>query len=69
MSSMPANLTPQAFVDKWRHVELKEHAACQEHFLDLCHRIGHPTPAEDDPTGEHFTSEYGAAKQDDRRKR
>ncbi|MGV0974517.1 MAG: class I SAM-dependent DNA methyltransferase [Azonexus sp.] len=57
-------LTPQAFVDKWRHTELKERAACQEHFLDLCHLIGHPTPAEDDPTGERFAFEYGAAKQD-----
>lgn len=64
MSSIPPGLTPQAFVDKWRHIELKERAACQEHFLDLCHLIGHPTPAEDDPTGEHFTFEYGAAKQD-----
>jgi hypothetical protein len=61
---MPSTLTPQAFVDKWRHTELKERAACQEHFLDLCHLIGHPTPAEDDPTGERFAFEYGAAKQD-----
>ena len=64
MSSIPPGLTPQAFVDKWRHVELKERAACQEHFLDLCHLIGHPTPAADDPTGEHFAFEYGLAKQD-----
>ena len=58
MSSIPPGLTPQAFVDKWRHVEFKEH------FLDLSHLIGHPTPAEDDPTGEHFAFEYGLAKQD-----
>jgi type II restriction/modification system DNA methylase subunit YeeA len=64
MSSISPILTPQAFVDKWRHVELKERAACQEHFLDLCHLIGHPTPAEDDPTGERFAFEYGASKQD-----
>jgi len=64
MSSIPPGLTPQAFVDKWRHIELKERAAYQEHFLDLCHLIGHPTPAEDDPTGEHFAFEYGIAKQD-----
>ena len=38
-------LTPQAFVDKWRHVELKERAACQEHFIDLCHLIDQPTPS------------------------
>ena len=64
MSSISPGLTPQAFVDKWRHTELKERAACQEHFLDLCHLIGHPTPAADDPTGEHFAFEYGLAKQD-----
>jgi hypothetical protein len=43
-------LTPQAFVDKWRHVDLKERAACQEHFIDLCRPTDHPAPAEDDPT-------------------
>ena len=51
IAAMPAALTPQTFVDKWRHADLKERAAAQEHFLDLCHLIGHPTPAEDDPTG------------------
>ncbi len=59
-----STFTPQAFVDKWRHIELKERAACQEHFIDLCRLIEHPTPAEADPTGEHFAFEYGAAKQD-----
>ena len=34
-------------------------AAAQEHFIDLCRLIGHPTPAEDDPTGERFTFEAG----------
>ncbi len=45
-------LTPQAFVAKWRHVELKERSACQEHFIDLCHLIDHPTPdnLDDDET-------------------
>jgi len=62
MSSIPSNLTPQAFVDKWRYATLKERSAYQEHFLDLCHLIGHPTPAEVDPTGENFAFEYGAAK-------
>ncbi len=57
-------LAPQAFVDKWRHVELNERAACQEHFLDLCRLIDHPTPAEDDPTGERFAFEYSVTKQD-----
>ena len=53
-------LTSQAFVAKWRHVELKERSACQEHFLDLCHLVDHPTPVEADPTGTSFTFEAGA---------
>ena len=56
-------ITPQEFVHKWRGVTLKERSAAQEHFLDLCHLIGHPTPAEDDPTGQRFTFEAGADKQ------
>jgi type II restriction/modification system DNA methylase subunit YeeA len=55
-------LSPQQFVQKWRTVTLNERAAVQEHFLDLCALIGHPTPAEDDPTGERFTFEAGVAK-------
>ncbi len=55
--------TPHDFVAKWRHAKLSESAAAQEHFLDLCRLVGHPTPAEDDPTGERFTFEAGASKQ------
>jgi hypothetical protein len=55
-------LTPQAFVDKWRHATLKERSACLEHFIDLCRLVGQPAPAEVDPTGENFAFEYGAAK-------
>jgi len=50
------------FIAKWRKVELKERSAAQEHFLDLCHLVGHPTPAEADPTGADFCFEKGAAK-------
>ena len=56
-------ITPQEFVHKWRGVALKERSAAQEHFLDLCHLIGHATPAADDPTGARFTFEAGADKQ------
>ena len=56
-------ITPQEFVYKWRGNALKERSAAQEHFLDLCHLIGHVTPAEDDPTGARFTFEAGAGKQ------
>ena len=50
------------FIKKWKASTLKERSASQEHFLDLCRLIGHPTPAEADPTGEQFTFERGASK-------
>lgn len=59
---MPTTITPQAFVNKWRDATLKERAAAQEHFIDLCRLVGHPTPAEDDPTGQHFAFEAGVNK-------
>lgn len=59
---MRTTLSPQEFVDKWRHATLKERSACQEHFIDLCRLVGHPTPAEKDPKGESFTFEAGATK-------
>ena len=52
-------LTPQDFVSKWQHVELKERSASQSHFNDLCALLGHPTPVADDPAGERFTFEAG----------
>jgi type II restriction/modification system DNA methylase subunit YeeA len=57
-------MTPAAFISKWRHIELKERSAAQEHFLDLCRLVAHPTPAEADPTGETFCFEKGATKLD-----
>ena len=55
-------LNAAGFIAKWRKVELKERSAAQEHFLDLCRLLGHPTPAEADPTGETFCFEKGAEK-------
>lgn len=60
---MPVIQSPQDFVAKWRDVTLKERSSSQEHFIDLCRLLGHPTPAEHDPTGERFTFERGADKQ------
>ncbi len=57
-------MTPQHFIAKWQKANLSERAACQEHFLDLCALIDHPTPAQDDPHGTRFTFEAGAAKLD-----
>ncbi len=41
-------MNPIEFQRKWIGVELKERSASQEHFLDVCRVIGHPTPAEMD---------------------
>ena len=60
---MLPTLSPQEFVAKWRKATLKERSAAQEHFIDLCHLVGHDTPAEADPTGQTFTFEAGASKQ------
>jgi type II restriction/modification system DNA methylase subunit YeeA len=60
---MLPTLSPQEFVAKWRKATLKERSAAQEHFIDLCHLVGHSTPAEADPTGQRFTFEAGATKQ------
>lgn len=57
-----ADLTPQAFVEKWKKSELKERASAQEHFLDLCRMLRQPSPAEADPTGEFFTFEKSVQK-------
>jgi hypothetical protein len=50
------------FIRKWRGVELKESSFAQEHFLDICRMVKHPTPAEMDPGGESFTFERGVEK-------
>lgn len=55
-------MTPQQFIDKWQNTALKERAAAQEHFLDLCNVLGEPTPADVDPTGKDFGFEVGASK-------
>ena len=55
-------MTPGEFISKWRASELKESAAAQEHFIDLCRLLGEPTPAEADPAGEWYCFERGARK-------
>ena len=55
-------MTPYAFITKWRASALKERSASQEHFIDLCHLLGEPTPAEADPSGETYCFERGARK-------
>ena len=60
---MTVTLTPQEFVNKWRGSTSTERQAYQQHFIDLCRLIGHPTPAELDPENKFFTFEAGAPKQ------
>ena len=55
-------ITPEEFVNEWNRSELRERASSQEHFIDICHLLDHPTPAESDPKGTVFTFEYGATK-------
>ena len=55
-------MTPGAFIAKWRAADLKERAAAQEHFIDLCRLLDEPTPAEADPTGDWYGFERGARK-------
>lgn len=59
---MATELTPVSFIAKWQRASLSERAACQEHFIDLCRLLGHPTPAEVDPSGDFFTFERGVEK-------
>lgn len=59
---MPTTISPQEFVEKWRHVTASESKMAQSHFIDLCHLVGHPTPLEIDPAGSWFTFEAGASK-------
>ena len=55
-------MTPGEFIAKWQAAALKESAASQEHFIDLCRLLGEPTPAEADPVGEWYCFERGARK-------
>ena len=55
-------MTAGEFIAKWRSSELKERSGAQEHFIDLCRLLGEPTPAEADPTGDHYCFERGARK-------
>ena len=52
----------QQFISKWKKSKLKERAAAQEHFIDLCRLFQHETPAEADPEGTWFTFEFGMKK-------
>jgi hypothetical protein len=59
---MTMPLTPQDFVSKWKRSTGREKQLYQQHFLDLCELVGHPTPASFDPTATRFGFEMGATK-------
>jgi len=62
LQELAMSLSPQDFVAKWKRVTARERQIYQEHFIDLCRLIGHPTPLEGDPTGTRFAFEIGANK-------
>jgi len=55
-------MTPQDFIAKWQRITLRERAACQQHFCDLCELLEHPKPAEADPDGAWYTFDRGVRK-------
>lgn len=57
-----AEISPQEFLAKWGAVTLTEKAASQSHFIDLCRLLDQHTPVEEDPTGNFYAFEKGAAK-------
>ncbi len=57
-----SELTPQQFIEKWQKANIKESAAAQSHFNDLCELLGDKKPLEADPEGEWFAFEYGMKK-------
>ncbi|WP_375208718.1 class I SAM-dependent DNA methyltransferase [Hyphomonas jannaschiana] len=50
------------FISKWERSELKESAAAQSHFVDLCHLLGVETPTDVDAVGDTYCFEKGATK-------
>ena len=59
---MTTQRTPEAFVATWRGNTSTERQVYQQHFLDLCALVGHPTPVQLDPENKFFTFKAGAAK-------
>lgn len=55
-------MTPEAFVDKWRQVSVKESAAAHSHFEDLCELLGVEKPLDTDPGGDWYAYERHVSK-------
>jgi type II restriction/modification system DNA methylase subunit YeeA len=59
---MAQTLTVPEFVARWQRSTLKERAAAQPHFIDLCEVLGERTPTEADQEGSTYTFEKGVKK-------
>ncbi|HMO11222.1 MAG TPA: hypothetical protein PKB06_06935, partial [Actinotalea sp.] len=57
---MTTPFTPHDFARKWRGDTRNERQVAQEHFIDLCHLVGHATPG--DYRDGSLVFEAGAAK-------
>jgi len=55
-------MTPGEFISKWSDTGLRERAAAQSHFIDLCKVLGEKAPTDADRTGEWYAFEKGAMK-------
>lgn len=55
-------MNPGEFIQKWSRIQIKETAASQSHFNDVCTLVDHPTPTQADPAGQYFTFEAATAK-------
>ena len=56
MTATPPTLSAAGFAAKWRDNARRERASSQEHFIDVCHLVGVPTPNEADPTARRVQS-------------
>jgi hypothetical protein len=61
MSLCPARQPLPDFAAKRSRADLRERAASQEHFIDLCRLLGRPSPVEQEATGAEYTFEKGVA--------
>jgi hypothetical protein len=55
-------MTPGEFIAKWSDSKLRERAAAQSHFIDLCKVLGEKAPTDADPKGDWYAFEKGALK-------
>jgi type II restriction/modification system DNA methylase subunit YeeA len=55
-------LTVPDFVARWQNSTLRERAASQSHFIDLCDLLGQPRPAEVDQEGRFYAFDKGVTK-------